>query len=401
MKMLVLLLLFFLLSSGRLLPAFTTRPAQSGESTIRISKPEIVSGSRFLAFHDLSAWAHESDSADPGRLILTSDEIDAGLDWDELVVSWNAALPSEGGLRIEARGIYPDHTTKYYLLGLWSPVASKAFDKTAPPSLMPRESLKGQKDTDGDVQTDTLTLKRSGAKLQLRLTLSGTNSTQTALKYIACSFLNSHLTFTPLEPNRTAWGKVLEVPERAQGNYEHGSVICSPTSLSMTLAHWARVLHRPELDKDVPEVVEGVYDRIYDGTGNWPFNTAYAGSFPGLRAGVSRFRDIRELEDWITKGIPVICSVSYNLLRGKDNAGDSGHLVVCVGFTKDGDIILNDPALNPKRGLRVRTPYPRGNFLRGWAYSHNTVYLVYPESYDLPKDRFGHWDSVEALKTRK
>jgi hypothetical protein len=141
----------------------------------------------------------------------------------------------------------------------------------------------------------------------------------------------------------------------------------------------------------VPEVAHACFDRVYNGTGNWPFNTAFAGSLPGLRAYVTRLSDIRQLEDWVAAGIPPIVSVSYDLLKGKAKDEDPGHLMVCNGFTETGDIVLNDPAHHPERGEVARRVFPRDNFLKGWARSRNTVYLLYPENAKLPADPFGHW----------
>ncbi len=41
----------------------------------------------------------------------------------------------------------------------------------------------------------------------------------------------------------------------------------------------------------------------------------------------------------------------------------------------------------------MRRVYKRENVIRSWAKSHNTVYLVYPDSAEIPKDRFGHWQA--------
>jgi hypothetical protein len=161
----------------------------------------------------------------------------------------------------------------------------------------------------------------------------------------------------------------------------------------MNLAHWSKLLNRQELDKDVPEVARNVYDKTWGGTDNWPFNTAFAGTFPGLRAYVSRFSDVSELEDWIVAGIPVILSVSYDLLKGKPRGRDAGHLIMCVGFTEQGDIIVNDPWARLEKGETVRKTFPRKNLITAWNNSKNTVYLIYPENTLLPHDRFGHWDS--------
>ena len=64
-------------------------------------------------------------------------------------------------------------------------------------------------------------------------------------------------------------------------------------------------------------------------------------------------------------------------------------LVVCVGLTKDGEVVVNDPGTTQN----VCRTFPRANVIAAWANSKNTVYLVYPENARIPKDRFGHWDS--------
>jgi hypothetical protein len=160
----------------------------------------------------------------------------------------------------------------------------------------------------------------------------------------------------------------------------------------MVLAFWAQKRNRPELDVQVPDAAHAIFDKVYDGTGNWSFNTAFAGAFPGMRAYVTRFGDISQLEEWIEAGIPPVVSLSYDLLRGVKRARDPGHLMVCVGFDQKGDLVLNDPAHRPERGEVARRVYPRANFIKAWRVSKNTVYLIYPEDASPPLDRYGHWD---------
>ena len=153
----------------------------------------------------------------------------------------------------------------------------------------------------------------------------------------------------------------------------------------MLMSFWATNLSRPKLDYDVPEVARGVNDPGWNGTGNWPFNTAFAGSHTGIRAYVTRFSDVSELEDWIAAGIPVAISVSNGYLKGLPEPAN-GHLVVCIGFDENGNIIVNDPGRSA-----VRQTYLRENLVKAWAESKNTVYIVHPENRLLPKDRFDHW----------
>jgi hypothetical protein len=233
-----------------------------------------------------------------------------------------------------------------------------------------------------------LVLHRSTDRLRIRLRLGGDATEHPVLKFLAISLTDTNASFSQLPPNRAAWGKLVAVPERSQMVYPNGKALCSPTTVSMLMGYWAENLQRPDLDRPVPEIANAIYDSQWHGTGNWPFNMAFAGSFPGMRAYVTRFSDVSELEAWIAKGIPVGLSVDYDRLRAK-GPGPNGHLVACVGFTKDGDPVINDPGTSE----HVRKTFPRQNLINAWACSRNTVYLVYPQTTRTPDDHFGHWDS--------
>ena len=56
------------------------------------------------------------------------------------------------------------------------------------------------------------------------------------------------------------------------------------------------------------------YDAAYEGTGNWPFNTAYAAPLAG-DAFVTRLRSLREAETFVAAGIPLVASVSWGAGR--------------------------------------------------------------------------------------
>ena len=222
------------------------------------------------------------------------------------------------------------------------------------------------------------------------MTIGGTNGAVPALKYLGLSFCNTRVTPAVQPPIRAVWGKVISTPERSQHAYPQEKGWCSPTSLSMDLARWSDVLNRPEMTLDVPAVAAKVYDDGYAGTGNWPFNTAFAGSFDGMRSYVSRFDDLSEVEQWIQTGIPVILSARWDWLKPGRPFDNNGHLIVCIGFTADGDVVINDPAGRLDKHT-VRVVYKRADVIRSWGSSHNTVYLVYPVGATLPKNRFGQW----------
>ncbi|HZR17243.1 MAG TPA: C39 family peptidase [Verrucomicrobiae bacterium] len=327
----------------------------------------------------------EMPGSDPGQKILLSPEIQAKIEFNEAIVSWNAQMPRQASLRVEARALYPDSATKYYCLGVW---ASESAEH-------PRHSVPNQADQDGKVATDTLILSRPARNFQVRLTLAGEGALP-ALKFIGVCLCQTNAALSVGAPNRSVWGKTLPVPERSQMPYPNGKVWCSPTTVSMLMGFWSKDLKRPELDRSVPAVAEAVYDSEWKGTGNWVFNMAYAGSFPGMRAYVTRLSDVSEIEAWIGRGIPVGLSLDYDRLRGK-GPGPNGHLVVCVGFTPEGDPVINDPGTTQ----HVQKIFRRANLIDAWSCSRNTVYLVYPEGLATPNDPFGHWDSPQTRASNR
>ena len=350
-----------------LLAAWTSLPLLATETS--------RSGRQFNGIEDFSDFSRTVTP--PGTVVLTSPEIATDFEWNELVVSWNARLASGASLRVEAQARYPDRVTRFYVLGVWS------LDAPAPA----RRSFGGQRDDDGDVHTDTLSLVRPADRVQVRLTLDRIAASEpTLLAFLGLSFLDTRAG-VPSEPtpNLGPMG-ALPVPQRSQLVYEGGQAWCSPTAVSMLLTYWAERCGRPDWDRGVPEVAAGVFDPDWPGTGNWPFNTAYAGALPGMRGYVTRLAGLAELGTWLRSGVPVAASVSYPVLQGRPHSGN-GHLVVCVGFDETGDVIVNDPGTRDE----IRRVFPQADFLRAWAHSHNTVYVVHPVDWAAPKDSAGHW----------
>ena len=301
--------------------------------------------------------------------------------WNELIVSWNADAPPGTFLKVEASAMLPGRQTKFYTLGIWS-ADEKAFA---------RASIRGQKDGDGDVDTDTLILKQPAAIALIRVTLGGTNGALPMLKFLGVSFSNTKTPAVTHPPNHAAWGKIISTPEFSQHGHPNAKGWCSPASLAMVLARWAVVLNRPEMNLTVPQVADAVFDSDLAGTGNWPFNTAFAGSFTGMRACVTRFDDISEIEDWIAAGVPVILSTRWDWLAPGRPFDPDGHLIVCIGFTENGDVVVNDPSAHLEKGEPVRRIYKRADVIHAWTKSHYAVYLIYPVGAKIPANKHGHF----------
>src|SRR5882762_5941910 len=171
-----------------------------------------------------------------------------------------------------------------------------------------------------------------------------------------------------------------EFPEYDGG----GEAWCSPTSTEMVVEYWNKRPTSTEMswvgphaDPQVDYAARFTYDAAYGGTGNWPFNTAYASRF-GLSAPVLQLGSLNDAERYLALGVPLVASISHapGALPGVlNNAGTSGHLLVIVGFTASGDVIANDPAA--LSDTTVRRVYGREAFERAWiGGSGGVVYLI-------------------------
>lgn len=304
-----------------------------------------------------------------GETIWTIGSIKAPRPFDEVVPSWDAWTPAGASMRVELAVTEPD---RYFVLGDWSQDG-------------PRTSLNGQRASHAHVATDTLVLKEPATEIAVRVVMRPAPEGHLPdLRRLSFALSLGDPAGPAGEPQAV---ERLDVPKRAQMNYPGGNVLCSPASVSMVLSYWSRVLDRPGIDRDVPEVQQGVYDVAWKGTGNWSFNTAFAAALPGLTGYVARLRDVHDLALWLQRGVPVVCSVSYDLLKGKGARGDNdGHLVVLTGIAPDGKLLFNDPGRNV-----VEMVYERWHFEAAWATSKNTVYLIYPETWTVPVREAAPW----------
>jgi hypothetical protein len=287
--------------------------------------------------------------------------------FDTAVVSWNALTPKGTGLLLEVRARINKRWSRYYSYASWTHAA--------------RNSFPSKKDVNGRVNTDTLELSRAADALQIRVTLeSDTTGVSPSLSglWAVTSDSKTHYEVQKATSDRSAWNFELDVPLRSQMIYpDGGQVWCSPTSTTMILEYWSAKLGRDIADT-VPVAAKRVWDGVYAGAGNWPFNTAYAGS-KGMTAHVDRLGNLAEAEAFIKRGVPLVISIGWKAgeLPGAHIQSSQGHLVVLRGFTKTGDAIINDPAA--KTDAKVRTVYPRAALERAWIeHSGGIVYVIEP-----------------------
>jgi len=333
------------------------------------------SSSRFVVVTNLQRFTR-TVGTNAAESVFTSPVLTSPIPWDEFILSWNVQHATNAGFKFEVCPIWTDDSSRFYNLGYW----------TAHPGTHRRQSVNGQKDSVGSVETDTLLLTKLCRAVQLRITISPASAAEAGppIEFLGLSLFNRQA-YAGLATNLLTPSEVLlPVPQRSQIAYEGGRDWCSPTSVSMVLGYWAERLKRPALAVDVQAVAAAVHDPEWPGTGNWPFNTAFAGKHPGLRAYITRLSGVSDLQLLLKAGIPPIVSVSFDLLNGKEKDQGAGHLIVCVGTTPGGDFIINDPWANLDKGERVQRVVSVQRLARGWSRSRGVVYLIHPTEWEMP-----------------
>ncbi|WP_330311241.1 peptidase C39 family protein [Streptomyces sp. NBC_00523] len=276
----------------------------------------------------------------------------------EVIASWNVQTPAGTWIQVELCGRYSDGTeTPWYVMGRWA----------AGDADIRRTSVDDQSDGKSSIWTDTFSVDdaASGLRLltyRLRLTLyrtPGSRLTPTVWRVGAmASDIPDRFTVPASTPGLV---RELPVPRYSQnvhvGQYPEydngGEAWCSPTSSQMIIEYWGRKPSAADLawvepgiqDPSVCHAARFTYDNQYEGCGNWPFNAAYAATYPDMSSAVTRLGSLNDVETLVRAGIPVITSQSFlkEELTGA-GYGTSGHLMTVIGFTADGDVIANDPA---------------------------------------------------------
>jgi hypothetical protein len=316
-----------------------------------------------------------------------------GFDLTELIASWDARTPGNSWIEVQVRGrTGSGRTSSWDVLGRWA----------AGDTSIRRTSVRAQGDDLAGVNVDTWQTHTGLARWQLRVQLmrgQGAPSPQVDGVGAVVSRLPDVSGVATSDPGPGP-GVVLGVPRYSQmvhrGHYPRwgggGEAWCSPTSTSMVLGRYG-ALPPPRAYRWVPDghrapwvdyAARMTYDAAYGGTGNWPFNTAYAATRTD-DAFVTRLRNLREARYFIEAGIPLVASISFGAgeLDGAPISASNGHLLVIAGFTAAGNVVVNDPAARSASG--VRRTYDRGQFEDAWIpNSGGLVYVIRDRAHPLP-----------------
>jgi len=347
----------------------------AGTSVVRYKDPRVSGGAKS---YDRGTWQGPWQAT--------------GFAATSLIPSWSIKTPGGTWARIDVR------VRNGSTVGSWDTVARWAGST----SRVKRSSYSAQTDDLARLSTDTVLANKGQSfdRWQVRVVLhrpKGSRSTPTlhAVNGVAASYQSRSIATSATTMTATT---DLPVPSSSQmihrGEFPQwgggGEAWCSPTSTSMVMRYFGKGPKKSAYawsrytDSFVDHAARYTYDHQYKGTGNWPFNTAYAANY-SLDTFVTRLSSLRDAESYIRAGIPLVASVAFGRgeLTGAPISSTPGHLLVIRGFTSTGQVIANDPA--GSRNSTVRRVYSRAQFEKAWLKgSGGVVYVMRPTSVPLP-----------------
>lgn len=339
----------------------------------------------------------------------TSQTYETEMPVNKIVASWQAQ--TSGSSYIETHLQVRDSNgtwSNWYNMGNWAMANSVAPDGTITSN---RGFAGEQVDAIGSVDQDTFWTNDDVwvHAYRLRSVLHADGNHKPFVNQVA-AVASDYLQNSQTGTSETTMKQTIDLPVPALSQYVHnneypqfdggGAAWCSPTSVSMIMRYYgvgptaqdiAALPADPVFDAngrkdgDVDYAVHHIFDNGYPekNTGNWPLNTAYAASF-GLDTSVRQYNSLRDLEQWIKRGVPVVITLRWdntdadptNDLTGSSIDKTAGHLMVVRGFTKEGKVIANDPA-SPAGNHQVRHVYDRGQIEHLWLKAKGgTVYII-------------------------
>ncbi|GEM_PF-4891159 len=235
-------------------------------------------------------------------------------------------------------------------------------------------SVPKHEDEAGFVDLDELCLSRSAQRFQVQISpcreLNALRSIEVAhydpaeRRYMArCSAGAAGVELAV--PEMSQWDEddnVAQYPYNEGGHVGH--LVCAPSCFAMALSYHCP---GPRPAYTALEVAQQSYDTTSDLYGLWP-GLCKAAHALSVNEVATRYATMwYPIESQIAQGKPVVLSLkSYpeGALPGAAIPSVSwGHMVVCRGFTKEGDLIVNDPG---GTAGNVRRIYDREKLFQVW-----------------------------------
>jgi Peptidase_C39 like family len=343
----------------------------------------------------IAAWEREAPTPDDdplARVALLSPQTPTA-DATELIPSWGAFTPPDTWVELQLRAQVAGRWGKWYRVAAWD----------SAPQGSRRTSFDEQADADGKLATDTLILAAPAQAAQARVLLCAEPGADmpeleslalclTAMDQAPAPERSAPVASPPsfvLRPSSLPMPLLLS---QYLTDPEQGHRWCSPTAMTMLLAYWHaqtgddRLVPYTGPEALLARAVPLIYDPGWEGTGNWPFNTALAAAL-GLTAYVTRLHSFAQLARWVAAGVPVPISIRWKpgQLEGAIGSGN-GHIAVVRGF-EGGRVLMAEPASHDTAA--ITRSYDAGQLYACWQQAGAAVYIVHPTSWPRPEPGAG------------
>lgn len=282
----------------------------------------------------------------------------------EAMLGWNVDVPPGSGVWFEIRvGAPGQEWSPWMLIGEWG-------DVSAPVDPVTGYDL-------GRVEVDVFVSETLHDRVQWRASAVRSESSAAPVRITLLDIITTVAGAAPPATPPNNCPIEIDVPFRSQKTPDESlsGRLCSPTSVTMVLA--ARGVDLP-----LEQVAATAYDKRHDIYGNWPRNVQAAYEL-GRRARLTRINTWGEAERILAAGQPLV--ISFSAKEGElpqaPYSSTSGHLIVLTGFTAEGDLIVNDPAVATREeGRRI---YPRRIMSELWlGRARGTAYIIT----DIPRE---------------
>ncbi len=277
--------------------------------------------------------------------VLTLGERRLRFPFNEAIPSWNATTPPGTGLRVWMRVGSRRAWTDWFEAGSWGIATdlgtTRVFDLGV-----------------GRYEYDSLLLREPADRVQVRVELVRQHGGQSAptLRLLALSYSNTlgdeklFRSFgrakraARIAIDERATTLLLPVKFRSQviANTKWIGRICAPASAAMAATGFG-------LDLPTQELAAQIYDPVSDLFGVW-HRVVQALAQQGVRGYITRFRHWDDVVGELEKGSVILCSIRFkhgeipNPPRIYRRRGTEGHIVVLVGITPHGTLLVHDSA---------------------------------------------------------
>ncbi|AXA36848.1 membrane protein [Candidatus Sumerlaea chitinivorans] len=306
-----------------------------------------------------------TDFASSGTGSWLSPTIVAPFPFDELIYSWNAALPPREGFRLYLKVTFgPADESPWLYAGYWGDVRDRVTSRS-----LPRFDA-------GVLDMDWLKLTRKAAAFRFRVDDAGSAPLSRLPSLAIVATDNSPSTPTlalarALETVPDAQPRILDLPFRRQmdsrGNLTPNR--CQSAALATALEYYG-------LKLPLEEIVARCYDEEYAYPGVWPRVIATASHY-GFEAYIDRFRTWDRVRAALAENKVILCSI--RMRRGEceqppyEQMGN--HIVALNGVTDDGRVVVTDSFL-AKSGRGRQCQWLMRDFEKVWMRAKGGIALV-------------------------